>query len=278
MLTDEIVAEINKNHKKVSLWVVAMVVALLLLPAIVKIGSGAGALWLFISAALVGFAQKQDLKRKTTTVIYDEGPVKDGFFLTTSSFERAVRSKRVWRVISAKDIVDRKHNAGASRNVRRLDTKMGIGHPKYVHTNIRVPYIKGKKKIFFFPDAMLLIGTTGCTKIPYDQVSIWASSTRFIEGGFFYPREAPVIDHTWSVVNKKGGPDKRVKNNRKLPVVRYDVLTVRSGDIIHDEFHLSAPGSAEEFERSFAALKQASIAPPSQPLKRKDEAIDLLNQ
>ncbi|WP_462388382.1 hypothetical protein [Acidovorax sp. Q11] len=52
-------------------------------------------------------------------------------------------------------------------------------------------------------------------------------SIRFIEDGS-PPRDAQVIDRTWRYVNKKGGPDKRFKNNRELPVCLYDELQLSS--------------------------------------------------
>lgn len=52
-------------------------------------------------------------------------------------------------------------------------------------------------------------------------------TTRFIESSPV-PKDARVVDHTWQYVNKSGGPDKRFKNNRQLPVCLYGELKLQS--------------------------------------------------
>src|SRR5262249_27237993 len=58
-------------------------------------------------------------------------------------------------------------------------------------------------------------------------VAIEYVPTRFIEREVI-PADSPVVGHTWLKANKDGSPDKRFKDNVKIPVVQYGTLTLRS--------------------------------------------------
>ena len=42
------------------------------------------------------------------------------------------------------------------------------------------------------------------------------------------PKDSQVVGQTWQYVNKSGGPDKRFKNNRRLPICLYGELELHS--------------------------------------------------
>ena len=50
--------------------------------------------------------------------------------------------------------------------------------------------------------------------------------------------------------NKKGGPDKRFKDNRELPVVLYERLMFTSTTGLREYFDVSAVDRAEEFSEA----------------------------
>lgn len=52
-------------------------------------------------------------------------------------------------------------------------------------------------------------------------------TTRFIEEEAV-PKDAEVVGRTWKYVNKSGGPDRRFKNNRELPICLYGEIELRS--------------------------------------------------
>jgi len=58
-----------------------------------------------------------------------------------------------------------------------------------------------------------------------------------------------VVGWTWRNVNKSGGPDRRVKGNRELPVVRYDELSLTSASGLNELLQFSRPGVATAFCR-----------------------------
>ena len=64
----------------------------------------------------------------------------------------------------------------------------------------------------------------------YNDMIANFSLTNFVETEFV-PRDAEVVRYTWKYVNKSGGPDKRFKDNRKLPICYYGELRMQSTTI-----------------------------------------------
>ena len=79
--------------------------------------------------------------------------------------------------------------------------------------------------MYFLPDRILVRDGRRYADVPYASCRITGTATRYIEEGSV-PRDAERIGTTWKYVNKGGGPDRRYKNNRKLPILRYGQLTL----------------------------------------------------
>ena len=65
-------------------------------------------------------------------------------------------------------------------------------------------------------------------------------TTRFIESESV-PRDAQVVGQTWKYVNKSGGPDKRFKDNRQLPICLYGELELCSSSGLNTVIMFSNP-------------------------------------
>ena len=61
----------------------------------------------------------------------------------------------------------------------------------------------------------------------YSDIETFAHTTRFIESEKV-PGDASVVGSTWKYVNKSGGPDKRFKDNRELPICLYGEIELKS--------------------------------------------------
>lgn len=71
------------------------------------------------------------------------------------------------------------------------------------------------------------------------------------------PGDARIIDQTWQYVNKKGGPDKRFKNNRQLPICAYSQLNLSTSDGLDVRFLGSKEGGFDALEEALAAVRAA---------------------
>lgn len=77
-----------------------------------------------------------------------------------------------------------------------------------------------------------------------------------------------MVDRTWRYVNKKGGPDKRFKDNRELPVCLYDEVQLSSSTGLNALLNLSRNNTAPDFAGSVRSMisafpKERSIAAKS---------------
>jgi hypothetical protein len=116
----------------------------------------------------------------------------------------------------------------------------------------------GRQTLHFFPDRLLIFDTNGVGAVGYKDLRIDTESTRFIEEEGV-PSDAKVVDKTWKYVNKRGGPDKRFKDNRELPVCLYDQIDFTSSTGLKERIQVSRCNIAEGFRDAVAAL--AAVLP-----------------
>lgn len=142
---------------------------------------------------------------------------------------KIARCSKVWRVIQTSQVVDKKYSAGASESVNRVVCTINPEPPFPFKTNAKVVSFKANKEtLVFMPDRLFIIQGQKVGALSYSDIESSTSTTRFVEEGAV-PKDTEIVDKTWQKVNKSGGPDKRFKNNRQLPVCRYG------------EIHLSSP-------------------------------------
>lgn len=170
-------------------------------------------------------------KRRTVTISYEfEDGKGDAFKRLISAFNNLASNKNVWALIDSRNIQgshESKLNAGASNLISRSDVQVGEGKPPWVNTNIDVPVMKARQQtLYILPDGILVYDKKGVGFVEYDEVSIYDNTTRFIEER--PPSDAKIVDRTWKHPNKKGGPDRRFKDNYEIPVCLYGELKIQS--------------------------------------------------
>ncbi|MEU4508804.1 DUF4236 domain-containing protein [Nonomuraea wenchangensis] len=138
-----------------------------------------------------------------------------GFWLITAS--GAIASTYQFKV-----------NAGASKLLRRVDAAALLAGPRILVTNVAVPTLTaGSLSVHFLPDRVLIRDGRHVADLPYQHLQVAVEHARFIEEGPV-PRDGTIVDSTWRYVNVNGGPDRRFKNNARLPVLLYGRLILRS--------------------------------------------------
>ena len=153
-----------------------------------------------------------------------------------------------WQVIPESDVMNRKVNAGAGRNVNRVVCKILKTTPFYIKTNVDTIQIKLHKEVLIIlPDKVFIIRKSMVGLVNYDDVSIRTSQTRFIESDPV-PKDAVVVGSTWQYVNKNGTPDRRFKNNRQLPICQYGVVYLTSHSGLNVEMQVSNINKSRDFE------------------------------
>ncbi len=210
-----------------------------------------------VVAIATGLAYQRDLLRKTTVIMYDMTPE------AQADYERLVTAVRqlgaadsLWHVPTTAEVRDSKYHAGAQAVITRSPTQVGVAAPSFVRCNIDVPSLGvGRQRLFFFPERVLVFDSGQVGAIPYQGLQIERGTTRFIESGGT-PRDSRVVGKTWRYVNKNGGPDKRFKDNRELPICEYETLHFASASGLNELLHVSRVGAGQPLCAVVVALQQ----------------------
>lgn len=209
----------------------------------------------------------KDQVRRKVAVFYDVHGEEDAlrFQRLVDSFGQASRAKRAWHVVASGEVStthQHKVNAGASALVRRLALTRGIGGPPHLSSNIAVPSLStSNRSVYFLPDRILIRDRGHYADVSYRDSHAEAEAQRFIEDGTV-PSDSVVVGQTWQYVNVKGGPDRRFKQNRQLPILRYGRLTLTGEGGHHAIFDFSTTDAASALA---GALQEMSTARQPRP-------------
>jgi len=133
-------------------------------------------------------------------------------------------------------------------NRRRLKIQYRV--PPLLKTNILVPCLSlGKQKLYFLPDQVLFQKHSNVSAIPYSKLTIRQKNIKFIEELQIAP-DSKKIGRTWRFVNIDGGPDRRFRSNRELPMLLYSELTMTSSNGLKAMFLFSKPDVGSQLERA----------------------------
>ena len=259
--SENLLEEIRAKRRKIALRPFAIVGAVTFVAMSFATESG----WAVLLAAILGFALilgagYRDRIARTVVILYDFEPrVEEAFRRFTEWGQALAGAGRTWHVAAAGRVLDRKYHAGASGLVQRNVTALRIAAPPDVKTNVPILSIgAGRQTLYFLPDRLLIYDAAGIGAISYRTLEIRVGSQRFIEDGGV-PLDATVVDRTWRYVNKSGGPDRRFRDNRQIPICLYDELTFRTPSGLNETFQVSRAGLGEGFVAAVRHL--ANVTP-----------------
>ena len=197
----------------------------------------------------------RDALEKTVVLFYDfDSEMESAYAQLHSAASQLANCASAWHISASGEVHDRKYHAGASNLISRKDTSIQKAEPPYVKTNIETIAVGvGRQTLHFFPDRVLVYDTNGVGAVCYPELRVNVSETRFIETDSV-PRDAEVVDRTWKYVNKSGGPDRRFKDNKELPVCRYEKIALSSSSGLNEVLQLSRCGSGSEFAKAISLL------------------------
>ncbi len=253
----ELLNELNEKQNTTRLWpIIAASSAVFLIMGF----SWEWPPWLLIVmlfAAAVGtyVAHSRDVLTKTAVLFYDFEPdIGSAYGHFCRLAERLAGSAAIWHIEAEGKVHDRKYHAGASHLVRRKPTFVRKEEPPYVKTNVETIAIgTGRQTLYFFPDRVLVYDQCGVGAVGYQGLRVNVEATRFVEDGSV-PKDAKVVDRTWKYVNKSGGPDRRFKGNKQLPVCLYESISLSSRTGLNELLQLSRCGFGEDFAEAISAL------------------------
>jgi hypothetical protein len=174
------------------------------------------------------------------------------------------KTKGRWRLQSSTHLHkthQKKVNAGAGTLVSRHAARFSLRPPRALEVNMQVPTIKARGNyLIFLPDRILVKSGSRWSDVEYSHLIVKASQSRFIENKR-PPQDGLKVDERWQYTNVKGGPDKRFKNNRRLPVMLYDEVSLTSDMGLSWIIQLSRHDPAKWWEMTLRARPVAPLQP-----------------
>lgn len=259
----DLVDELNSKRRRVRLWPSLAVLSII---AFFIVANQQQPPWMAyasfgLGAVLTLFAYYKDILGKTTVILYDiESDISGVIEQLHSTFDGMKGCHSSWHLEAQGGVKDSKYHAGASHLVRRSEIELTLKNPPFVKTNVPTPSIPvGKQTLYFFPDKVLIFEPNGVGAVSYENLVVGISHTRFIEDGSV-PKDTEIVDRTWKYVNKSGGPDKRFKNNRQIPVVLYEEVHFSSGTGLNERIQLSRSGQSLGFAQAIKNVGRANAA------------------
>lgn len=253
----ELLDELNRKRAKMHLWPIVAIASVVILGLGVSLNWPTWILALLLLNGAVGtyIAHAHDILKKTVVLFYDFDPdMESAYAQLHSAASQLAGCTAAWHIEASGKVHDRKYHAGASDLVHRKSTFIQKAEPPYVKTNIETIAVGvGRQTLHFFPDRVLVYDTNGVGAVGYPELRVDVSTTRFIESDSV-PRDAEVVDRTWKYVNKTGGPDRRFKDNKELPVCRYEEITLSSQTGLREVLQLSRCGHGSEFAKAISLL------------------------
>ena len=236
--SDDLVDQLNAADKFPKWPLLAPLSVLLLIVGISNLGNGAPASGMimlvtaaFVTSLAIVVYRKESIEHLVPVEYALEGQIPAWAAQTERTWASLRQLGGSWRIVELGQVQtshQRKINAGASHLSNRVGASFSTDHPKVLVANITVLSVNsGNTTLYFLPDRILVRTGRRWTDVGYQHLRVEVRHQRFIEDGT-PPRDGKQVGTTWKFVNKSGGPDRRFKDNRLLPVMLYGRVTLSS--------------------------------------------------
>lgn len=248
----DLLNEINEKQRKNTLWPFFGVVLLIILAILYTLNVAYWLIGILAIISVIGtyLLSLYDKYSKSFVVYYElESEAEARFKDLYDGFISLAGCHKSWHVEAKGEITnlqDWKRNAGAQALVKLQSFVPKLGSPPIFRTNIKVPILEaGLQTLYFFPDRIFIFEGKTAGAIPYDELVLEKGNTNFVETDTV-PNDAKVIGHTWRYVNKKGGPDRRFKDNPQIPICLYTQIHFKSQRGLNELFQFSKAETGDE--------------------------------
>lgn len=253
----DLLSEIRQKQKRIRLFPLSAIASVIGLVALLLADQP---LWFFgvMAAVLLAvnfYVQWRDDLRKSVVVFYDLDELAESVFSKFHEwFDHLARCACVWHVSASGKVRDQKYHAGAGTLVQRSRITPRKASLPFLRTNIDVPQIEvGKQTLAFLPDRLLVFEGKNVGAVSYSDLAVDVSQTNFVEEGGV-PADSQVVGQTWKYVNKKGGPDRRFKDNRQLPIALYEEIHFKSPTGLNELIQVSRIGVGDGLESAIRSV------------------------
>ena len=165
-------------------------------------------------------------KIKKPCLVYDIAPEKEQKIKTFyENISKLDESEKIWFVKTVERHSDTRYSAGAKTSISRNETYYSKSLIRNIQMNVCIPNIGNK--LYFLPEAILYYSVSEWKYILYKDIEIQLSTSNFRESEEI-PSDSEQIGSTWKYVNNDGSRDKRFNDNRKIPIMKYCEIIIKT--------------------------------------------------
>ncbi len=167
------------------------------------------------------------------------------------AFEELQNSKKIWDMTNA--VLNQDNRSSAYRSIERKETQIGYKTIPFLNSIYESMCFHNQNgsNIYIYPGfAALFDNKLNFGLLELDELEITFEPMNFLETEKI-PNDSNVVGETWYKVNKDGTPDRRFKDNYKIPLVRYGELTFKSKTGVFEVFLFSSEQCAMDFENKY---------------------------
>jgi hypothetical protein len=164
------------------------------------------------------------------------------------AFDNLLKSAIIWDMTSA--ILNEDNRSSANRNIERKPTKISYQKIPFLNSVYEAMCFQNQNgsNIYIYPGFVALFDNKeNFGLIEIDELDLTFDAMNFLETNKI-PKDSKIVGETWAKVNKNGTPDRRFKDNYKIPIARYGELTFKSNTGVFEVFLFSN----EEYSKAFA--------------------------
>jgi|GEM_PF-3301035 len=208
-----------------------------------------------------------DQVRKSSVLQYElSSTMEEALDQLHSCLTNIGESDGIWQIRARGRVYDPRYHAGGSQLVDRNRISIMDLHPPRMAVNVNTPAIQLRGlTLYFFPDRILVFSKGGVEAVDYGDLTITATRTKFIEEGIV-PADTEVVDQTWQFVNNDGGPDRRFRDNRPLPICQYEEIWLNSESGLNEVLQVSRTGMGKELDTAIQKIAELiSVATQFRP-------------
>lgn len=254
----ELLDEINEKLQRPSMastlgWSIGMIGLLTMLISVIG-----GFIVTMLALPAWALGRWLDSYLRVIVLFYDLTPEAEASYEDmVNSFDVMISCVGKWHIEAGgavQDMTTWKRNAGASHIVSKKPTLLHYKLPPVIAANITPPALHvGRQVIYFLPDVALVFEGARAGAVGYNDLAIAFQNSNFIEEGAV-PSDIQIIGYTWKHPNKNGGPDRRFRDNRQIPICLYEAMHLTSKSGLNELVQFSKTGVVTQFAQSIKML------------------------
>ena len=203
---------------------------------------------------------KDNLTASRISISFDmESEVAEPHRAMLAAFDNLSRSNRCWSIASSQGIDRVKARTTATAIVSRVLTTLSRRANTLIDTQdmpLTLTVQNGGATAFFYPGFILVVdkAKSEFAIIDLKDIDVLYRESYFTETEVV-PVDATMVGKTWAKSNKNGTRDRRFKDNRELPIMRYGTMSLSAKGGLDEAFMFSNSEACSIFVNSLAMIK-----------------------